>query len=112
MFVSFAKQNIIRIRPGVKVERGSEIPDWSAASRLTVSGCSVQPASTSLTQGDRVGAVSDGMTCYAPINADIKVGDRIEYDGAVYAITGEPRKWFSPSGNLDHLIIDLTRWFG
>lgn len=112
MFVSFARQSIKRIRPGVKTLRGSDVPDWSNASELVISGCSVQPSGTSLSFDGRVLAVNDSMTCFCPANSDIKAGDRIEYDGQTYTIDGEPRKWQSVSGRIDSLQITLERWSG
>ena len=110
--VSWASQTIKRIRPGVKTERGSEIPDWSNASALVINGCSVQPASTELSQDGRVLGISDGLTAYIPPTADVAAGDRIEYEGEVYTIDGEPRRWKSVTGNLNHIRLDLRRWKG
>lgn len=112
MLPSFMRQTIIRIRPGVKTLRGSDIPDWNNVTRMTIKGCSVQPASTSLSQDGRVLALSDGLTAYLPPNADVKSGDRIEYAGEIYTITGAPRVWPSASGGLDHIQLNLERWQG
>lgn len=112
MLPSFYRQTITRIRPGIKESRGSSIPDWENYEALTIGGCNVQPTGTTLSQDGRVEGISDGQIAYTPITADIKAGDRIEYDGEVYAIEGEPRRWTSASGTLDHLILNLKRWQG
>lgn len=112
MLPSFMKQTITRIRPGTRTLRGSDVPDWGSATRLQISGCSVQPAGTSLSQDGRVLGTTDGMTAYIPANADVKAGDRIEYAGEVYTITGAPRVWPSASGGLDHIQLNLERWSG
>lgn len=109
---SWAKQTITRIRPGVKTSRGSPIPDWDNADELTITGCSMQPAATDLTQDKRVLGVLDGYTCYAPVNADIKAGDRIVFEGKVYSIDGEPRTWISATGNISNMLLNLQRWDG
>lgn len=106
------RQTIIRIRPGVKTLRGSDVPDWNNVTRMTIKGCSVQPASTSLSQDGRVLALSDGLTAYLPPSADVKSGDRIEYAGEIYTINGAPRVWPSASGGLDHIQLNLERWSG
>ena len=111
MLPSFAKQMVTRIRPTVQTSRGSQIPDWSNPDRIVISGCSVQPASTDLSQDGRVLGILDGMTCYMPENADVLEGDRIEYEGIVYAIDGAPRVWPSV-GNLSHKQLRLVRWSG
>lgn len=112
MLPSFMRQTIIRIRPGVKDSRGSQIPDWANATRAIIPGCSVQPASTTLSQDGRVLAITDGLTAYVPADADVKAGDRIEYAGEIYTITGAPRVWPSASGGLDHIQLNLQRWSG
>lgn len=112
MALSFARQTVIRIRPGAKLSRGSEIPDWESATRAIIPGCSVQPAATSLSQDGRVLALTDGLTAYLPADADVKAGDRIEYAGNVYVINGAPRVWPSASGMLDNMQLNLERWSG
>ncbi len=109
---SWASQSIIVIRPGVKEQRGSEVPDWENATRFTVGGCSVQPASTGLSQDGRVLGVFDGMTAYLPPGTDIREGDRVEFDGNVYTINGTPRLWQSPTGRASHVQVNLRRWEG
>lgn len=111
MLPSFMRQSVTRIRPGVKTVRGSDIPDWDNASRLTISGCSVQPGATELGQDGRVLGILDGMTCYMPPGSDVKEGDRIEYDGETYAIDGSPRVWHAAI-NLSHIQVRLRRWDG
>lgn len=110
--ISWWNDTISRKRPGTKTERGSTIPDWSKTSDLTITGCHVQPASTSLTQDGRIGGLFEGMTLYAPATADIKAGDHIIYNSNEYAINGEVKDWPSPTGQLAHLVINLVRWSG
>ena len=112
MGISFWRQSITRIRPGTKTERGSEIPDWDDLDTLVINGCSVQPASTALTQDGRVEGITDGLTVYAPAGADVRAGDRVEYAGNVYTINGDVLSWPSASGTLDHLHLNLVRWRG
>lgn len=109
--ISFWRQSIVRIRPGKKTERGSEMPDWSNTEELTIEECSVQPSSTSLSQDGRVLGVQDGLTVYAPIDADVKAGDRIRYAGNVYTINGDPLIW-PGAATLDHIQLNLQRWRG
>ena len=109
---AWTNDSITRIRPGTKVSRGSQIFDWEKANELTISSCSMQPASTSLDTNGRVLGVSDGYTLYAPLTADIKAGDRIVYNGESYTINGEPRAWKSPFGAVEHLVVNLMRYYG
>ena len=111
MLPNFARQTVTRLRPGTKTIRGSEVPDWDHVESLEISGCSVQPAATDLSQDGRVLGILDGMTAYLPPGSDVKEGDRIEYDGNVYTIDGVPRVWPS-AGNLAHVQCALRRWSG
>lgn len=111
MLPSFAQQTVTRIRPAVKSVRGSEVYDWENATEETIPGCSVQPATTSLSQDGRVLGILDGMTCYMPPGADVREGDRIRFEGVLYTIDGAPRTWFSVA-SLSHVQVNLKRWSG
>lgn len=111
MLPSFCIQSVIRLRPKKRTARGSEILDWSDPDALTIRGCSVQPAATTMTEDGRELGVSDGLTIYMPPNADVIAGDRIRFNGADYEIQGEPRIWPS-AGNLAHKQVNVMRWYG
>lgn len=111
MRISFFRQTIRRVRPGLKTERGSDVPDWNNADTLEIAGCSVQPGATSLSQDGRTLAVTDGLTVYLPVS-DVQAGDRIAVDGKTYTLLGEPRTWISPSGKVTHMELSLQRWYG
>lgn len=92
-------------------ERGSAIPDWSDPDVKEIGGCSMQPATTTLSQDGRVLGILDEYTLFAPPGADIKAGDRIEYNGQVYAIDGDVR--IQPAAlRLEHIEIRLRRHAG
>jgi hypothetical protein len=112
MIPSWANQTVTIIRPGVKIERGSEVPDWTNTWEKDVSGCSFQPAASTLSQDGRVLGVFDGDTCYMPPGTDVREGDRIEFDGNVYTINGTPRVWKSATGRASHVQVNLQRWCG
>lgn len=111
---SWAEEEVTRIRPGTKESRGSIVPDWSEdkVSKKTISGCSVQPASTTLSQDGRVLAISEGLTCFFPPGTDVAAGDKIRYDGEDYQIIGKPKKWTSPTGRVSNIQAQLERWSG
>ena len=113
MLPSFCRDTITRIRPGSTVSRGSVIPDWSASeiNSKTISGCSMQPASTSLSEDGRVLGISDLYTLFAPPDADIQDGDRIVFNNKTYTIAGDVR--VQPAAVcLDHIEITLRRYDG
>lgn len=110
--LSFFTESITRKRAGTKTVRGTSVPDWSKTTDITISNCTVQPASTSLSQDGRVLGISEGLTAYLPVNADVIAGDRIVYGGNTYTINGEPKIWTSPTGNLSNMQLQLERWSG
>lgn len=113
MLPSFMTQSIVRKRAGTKTDsRGSTIPDWTKTTDVTVTGCTIQPASTSLSMDGRVLGISEGLTVYVPASADIQAGDRIVANGETYVINGEPRRWPSATGGLDNIQLNLQRWSG
>ena len=112
MLPSWANDTVTRLRPTIVTQRGSEIPDFSNPDRLNIEGCSMQPSGTSLTQDGRVQGTSDGYTCLWPPGADVQAGDRIEDNGKIYTINGEPRAWQSPTGQVSNTQLQLERWYG
>lgn len=108
---SFWRQSITRLRPGTKQERGSTILDWSNPNELVIPECSVQPTSTGLSQDGRVLGIQDGLVVYAPVDADVKAGDRIKFGDSVYTINGDPLVW-PGAGKLAHTQLNLQRWRG
>ena len=112
MLPSFCSQSITIIRPGTKEVRGSIVPDWEHTSQpVVVGGCSVQPASSSLSLDGRVLGISDAWTAYLPEGTDVKAGDHILFDGNTYEISGEPRVW-TGAFTRSHIQLNLTRWEG
>lgn len=112
MLPSFCRDTVIRIRPGKKEVRGSLIFDWNNVSTAEIKGCSMQPASTTLSQDGRVLGITDTYTLFAPPNANIEAGDHIQFHDKVYEIDGDVRVQPSATGRLDHLNITLKRYQG
>lgn len=100
------------VRPARSDVRGSDVADWSAATRHSVSGCKVVPASTTREFGGRVTQVVDGWTLIAPPDADVAEGDRVEFGGRTYEIDGAPYRWDSPTGRVSSLQAHLVDWRG
>ena len=112
MLLRIWSDEVTIVHPGITIERGSEILDWSNATRTAVPHCSMQPAATNLSTDGRVLGITDGYTCYMPKSAPVLAGDRIEFNGKQYTITGEVRSWPSVSGFLDHFILNLEAYSG
>lgn len=112
MPLSWFTDSITRIRPGTKTERGSIVPDWENATEEVIDGCSVQPATTSLSQDGRVLGISESFNLYMPEGADIQKGDRVVFDDDTYTVIGVPKKWRSPTGRLNNVQATMERWSG
>lgn len=112
MLPSWFRQSVTRIRPGVKTSRGSEIPDWNNVTAVVISGCSVQPSTTTLSQDGRVLGIGDSFNLYMPPTADVREGDKIVHNGEEYIVAGVPRPWVSPTGGLSNLQVTIERWKG
>lgn len=109
---SWFKQGVKRIRPGTKTVRGSDVPDWDSVSEESITGCSVQPSVTSLSQDGRVLGISDSYTLYMPPDADVQKGDKIMVGSDVFIVSGVPRLWYSPTGGLNNKQVTVERWEG
>ena len=111
---SWANDSVTRIRPATIDRRGSTEPDWSEdkVSKLAISGCSVQPATTTLSQDGRVLGISEGLTVFFPPGTDVAAGDKIRWDGKDYKIIGEPKVWKSPTGRVSSIQASIERWAG
>lgn len=112
MLPSWCSQTVTIVKPGTTTSRGSTVYDWEhPVSSTDIAGCSVQPASTGLSQDGRVLGINQGWTAYIPEGTAVSAGDHVEFEGETYAINGEPRKWTGPS-KTSHIQLNLVRWEG
>lgn len=113
MLPSFCRDTVVRIRPTTTQSRGSTVLVYTETlqNTLKISGCSMQPASTSLSEDGRVLGITDTYTLFAPPDADIQTGDRIKFMDKVYTIQGDVRVQ-PAAGRLEHIEITLRRYHG
>lgn len=112
MLPSWCSQSITVVKPGTTTERGSTVPDWDNPKSLTtVTGCSVQPQTTSLSQDGRVLGTSEGWKAYIPEGTAVEEGDHIIFEGETYEIDGIPQPWTGPI-LTSHIQLNLKRWEG
>lgn len=111
---SFARDAVTVVRPGVKEIRGTQVQDWTNPTRIPLAGCSVQPANAGQTQVDeaRVNRVEADIVIYAPPGADVKAGDRVEWNDDTWQVVGVPQAWASPTGRVSHTLVEAARWGG
>lgn len=87
---------IVRVRsaPGGVDEYGD--PVAGTESRTTLEGAFVAPReSTEIVNRGRAGVIV-GLTLFAPYDTDLVYTDRVEVDGVLYDIEGEPGRWRNP----------------
>lgn len=99
------------MRAPLVASRGTFERDWSSYSTHDVNGCSFQPSAASLGLDMRE-AVSADAVLYAPEDADIQAGDRVQYRGRTYVAMGDPMVWESPTGAVSHSVVNLEAWHG
>jgi hypothetical protein len=51
------------------------------------------------------------MTCYLSEGADVREGDRLQFNGETYTIDGAPRVW-PGAFRCGHIQVNLKRWSG
>lgn len=112
MPLSFFRDTVTVIRGTLTTKNGMELYDWSHAERHTVSRVQVVAQSTYREFGGRVEGVTDRRTLRASFDADIAVGDRIEWNGDTYEIEGEVFKTKSPTGRVSSTRCTLVRFTG
>lgn len=116
MLPSWCNDTVTVIRPAWKESRGTKIADWASAKRHTVTGCSLQIGTTSSDRDGRQQAELSA-TLYLPEGADVKRGDRIEWEDGTgethdFVVEGMSMPWRSPTGRLSHVQARLSEWRG
>lgn len=111
-------QQVTVVRPGTRVDRGgNEVPDWSpgAATRTVVEHVSVQPNTQNEdVESDRTAVVTGWRVLSEPgVDADVRSGDRIEWDGMTLEVVGEVARWPDPlDGGVHHIEFTMRRATG
>jgi hypothetical protein len=111
---SFFRATITRVRAPLIADgygTADKERDWTHASQLVITGCSVQPAGGSEYKIGRE-AVITTWRLYAPAGTDLVAGDRVIWDEDLYDVDGDPQSWPSATGQLDHVEAILRRVVG
>lgn len=111
--LSFMTADIEVLTPVIVTERGAERADWTQEPTTTtvVPDCSIQPGSPTETLGDR-DASEVRWTVFAPPGIAVDAYSAVRIMGDRYQVDGEPQRWVSPTGDLDHTVIRLVDWKG
>ncbi|MCX5398465.1 hypothetical protein [Streptomyces sp. NBC_00102] len=101
-------QTAVIVRAALVLDRyGSEVRDWTTATRTTVRRVAVQPDSSAETEGDRQG-VTTGLRLVTRPGADIDLspGDRVTVLGRLLEVDGEAAR-FTVAGRHHHTEVRL-----
>lgn len=63
---------------------------------LPIADCAFNPGGSAEVAADGRQIVTTTPTVYAPIDADVKAGDRLVARGVVYDVDGNPAAWRNP----------------
>ncbi|MFE9845775.1 hypothetical protein [Streptomyces goshikiensis] len=109
-------QSLVRVRAGTRPDRGgNQIPDWTTATRLTVTRVNVQPSVQAEAHDETRTSRITGWHVQSDegTNPDIRADDRIEWDGMTCEVDGEIARWpdlFSDS--VHHVEFEMKRATG
>lgn len=103
----FFDQQVVRVRPGQKTDRGGNlIDDWSdeAVELLTLAAVSVQASSQAETPDEtRTAVVTAWRVQSAPgPYPDVRSTDRIRWNGLICEVIGEIAEWTNPVNGTPH----------
>lgn len=104
--ISFHNQTVEVLTGTAHTDRyGNAAPDWGSPTSVSVAGCRLVPV-----PGNEVlDRVTRRWTLYAPPDTMITAASRVRWAGVIYDVTGEVRRWPSPTGRLAHVEADLER---
>ncbi|MCW2870890.1 hypothetical protein [Actinacidiphila oryziradicis] len=91
------------VRPAGKDAFGDPL---AGAVETDVAGCFVQPR-TSSERTDMQDQVITGAVVFMAAGTDVLATDKVRFNGVVYQVDGEPRRWDDKRGNRHHLEVDL-----
>lgn len=63
---------------------------------LEIEDCAFNPGGSAEVSADGRSIVTTNPTVYAPIDADVKAGDRLVVHGVAYDVDGNPAAWRNP----------------
>lgn len=112
MLPTWARQTATLLTPVLVDDHGTLVADWSQPPAETpVPGCSFQPSTGSLDDVNREG-VRTAASLHMPPTAAVTAHQRVRVAGVTYRIVGEPERWTSATGALDHVLLRLEHWEG
>lgn len=104
--ISFHQQTIELLAGVTAADRyGNKPTDWASPVVTSVPGCRLLP----VPGGEVLDRLTRRWVLFAPLDTPITAASRVRWNGVIYDVTGEVRRWSSPSGRLAHIEADLER---
>ncbi|CCQ44316.1 hypothetical protein ARTSIC4J27_240 [Pseudarthrobacter siccitolerans] len=83
--------SVYRLRPGAGVDSyGDPVESWDAPERVLLRGATVQSVSVVEDEGTTRHVIRGEKTLYAPGSVDLTAADRIECNGQIWRVEGDP----------------------
>lgn len=86
---------IYRLRPAGPADRYGD-PNPAALTRTLIDGAFVAPRTSGDIEDRGRSGVVVGLTLFAPHGTDLVHTDKVEVDGTVYDLDGDPGSWLQP----------------
>lgn len=114
MLPSWCDDSVTVLRAQVVTRAGREYRDWANPERVTLSGCSLQPAKTETSfDGATRDPSESSATLLCPYGTDVRKGDRVlDAQGRTWEVDGVPLGVRSPTGMASNLKVTLREWRG
>lgn len=102
---SLMVHDVIVVRPTIVVDRyGNETKDWANPTRTTVKGWIARRSEREVLER-REAQVADWIV-YLPVGTALDGGDRVEWNGNTFEVSGPPNEAWTPRGP-HHIEADL-----
>lgn len=109
---SFCRDTVTVKRAREVDKRGTIVLDWSNPEEITLTRCSFQNQTTSRDTDGRTLQVTNGAMLYTSYDADVQAGDRVDWHGGSFEITGAPIPVYGATGRISHYEIPLSESAG
>jgi hypothetical protein len=84
---------------------GNKASAWANPGVVTVTGCRLLP----IPGPEVLDRLTRRWILFAPPGTALVAANRVRWHGVLYNVSGDVRRWRSPSGRLAHIEADLER---
>lgn len=110
MTVSFAREEITRLRYPTVDDQGTNVPNLEDTPvEVAIFNCWLVPITSTENEDGRL-AVFTGFDVVAPWGTDLVFTDHVRYLGVEYEMAGDVMPVKSPTGALNEVKFSLRRW--